>query len=112
MTLNQQCDSLFNDDDLKLLSDGDLEGMVIQYFGDDYRPALDYLMKKRTELLKEDDKRKYNRLYYRERVKKERRFEIRLNTERDMDIIQWLLPKVDRTEAIKECIRAYIKGAN
>lgn len=115
LSLKRQVDSVFGDEDLMRLGDGEIQGMVEEYFGEDWRKALDYVVKRRSELLKNFDERKYQREYYKVRKAREYRFPIRLNYERDADLIEFLGNVDDKCSLIRQVLREYVdknkKGA-
>ena len=115
LSLKRQVDSVFGDEDLMRLGDGEIQGMVEEYFGEDWRKALDYVVKRRSELLKNFDERKYQREYYKVRKAREYRFPIRLNYERDADLIEFLGNVDDKCGLIRQVLREYVdknkKGA-
>lgn len=108
LSLKRQVDSVFGDEDLMRLGDGEIQGMVEEYFGEDWRKALDYVVKRRSELLKNFDERKYQREYYKVRKAREYRFPIRLNYERDADLIEFLGNVEDKCSLIRQVLREYV----
>ena len=116
LSLKQQVDSLFSDEDLVCMADGDLQGLSEHYFGNQYREALQYMFEKRDKILNSDDPRKYYRLYHKKRKEREYRLPIRLNYEKDADIIELLEQHSNNKVAfIRQVLREYVdkeKGAN
>ena len=108
LSIKRQVDSVFGDEDLMRLGDGEIQGMVEEYFGEDWRKALDYVVKRRSELLKNFDERKYQREYYKVRKAREYRFPIRLNYERDADLIEFLGNVEDKCSLIRQVLREYV----
>lgn len=110
MPLKQQALSLFSDDDLMRLSDGDLQGMCDMYFKGDAVKVYQILIKRRDKLLKPEDKRKLNNDYYHNvRKGRERRIELRLNRETEKDVIKWLDDQPNKTDAVVQLVRKQIK---
>lgn len=108
--LKQQALSLFSDDDLMRLSDGDLQGMCDTYFKGDSVKVFNILIKRRDKLLKPEDKRKLNNDYYHNvRKGRERRIELRLNRESEKDVIKWLDDQPNKTDAVVQLVRKQIK---
>ncbi len=103
--LTRQADSLFGDEDLMRLGDGELRGMVEQYFGNDSEDVLDYLCQRREHLLAIEDQR----TYHQKRKEREYRYPLHLNREKDADIIEWLQQFNEKATPIKEAIRFYMK---
>lgn len=115
LSIKRQVDSIFGDEDLMRLGDGELEGMIDQYFGSDRLKALDYALKRRSKLLNSSDRRKYHRLYEKKRKEHEYRLSFRLNFERDADLIEWLEGYDNKNAIIRQVLREYVdnkKGAS
>ena len=113
ISIKRQADSIFGDGDLLRLGTDELEGMVREYFGSDYKKAMDHLLKRRSKLLTGEDARKYQREYQKVRKEREYRIPVRFNRDRDKDIIDWLDTFSNKNDVIKEAIRGIMKkGAN
>lgn len=115
ISIERQVDSLFEDEDLVRLGDGELQGLIMQYFGRDFSKAYDYAIKRRSKLLKPEDRRSYERLYHQKRKLSEYRIPLRLKLERDADIIEWLNKYDNKSEIIRRVLREHVdnnKGAN
>lgn len=115
LSLDRQVDSMFGDEDLMRLGDGELQGMLEQYFGDEWDKALQICLKRREKLLNGDDLRMYQREYHHIRKKREYRISVRFNRERDADLIEFLNEHDDKNAIIRQVLREYVdnnKGAN
>lgn len=115
LSLERQVDSLFGDEDLVRLGDGELQGMMEQYFGYEWDKALQIALQRREKLLNENDRRQYQRDYHQIRKKREYRIPLRLNRERDADLIEFLEGFKDKNAIIRQVLREYVcnkKGAN
>lgn len=115
LSLKRQVDSIFGDEDLIRLGDGELRGMIEEYFGSDSSKALEYAYKRRDKLVNTEDARKYQQLYYQKRKQREYRIPLRLNYEKDSDLIEWLNGYENKTAIIRQVLREYVdnmKGAN
>ena len=115
LSLKRQVDSLFGDEDLIRLGDGELQGMIEEYFGSDWRKAFELVLERRDKLLKPKDPRKYYAEYYKKRKQREYRYPFRLNYERDADLIEWLDGYDNKNAIIRQVLREYVdneKGAN
>lgn len=114
LSVERQVDSIFGDEDLVRLGDDELRGMLQDYFGAEWIKAYDHAVKRRSDLLKTDDMRKYQREYHQIRKKREYRIPLRLNYERDADLIEFLGKHDDKNAIIRQVLREYVdnkKGA-
>lgn len=115
LSIERQVDSIFTDEDLMRLGDGELEGMLEEYFGLDFPKALDHARKRRSKLLKPEDLRKYQQEYHFKRKQHEYRIPLRLNYERDADLVEWLKGYDNKSAIIRQVLREHVnnkKGAN
>lgn len=114
-SVRQLVDSMISDQDLISLADGDLAGLCQSLFAEDWRVALEYAFRRRDDLLDAEDQRKYQRLYHAKRKGRERRIYLRLNYERDADILDWINGLDDYNAVIRQVLREHVgkeKGAN
>lgn len=109
--VKKQADSIFPDEDLINLPLSILEARVYDLMGEDGDEAMEHLLKRRSRLLKPEDLKKYQHDYHQVRKQREYRLPIRFNLERDKDILEWLEPIENKSEAIKDAIREKIRGA-
>lgn len=108
LSLERQVDSIFGDEDLIRLGESELTAMCQEYFGSDWRKAIDHLIQRRRPLLNAEDVRKYQREYQHRRKEREVRVFLRLNRVGDKDILDWLDKFENKSEAIKDAIRMMI----
>lgn len=108
LSLERQADSIFGDEDLIRLGESELTAMCQEYFGSDWRKAIDHLIQRRRPLLNTEDKRKYQREYHYKRKEREVRVFLHLNRVGDKDILDWLDKFENKSEAIKDAIRMMI----